>query len=826
MVQIRRCKLCGKTGHNRAKCLLLIKNSKVENTANLKQNIELSKPIKSVLIKAHPEHLHSQHVVNLKKEENQHVWNSLPGFTENKKDYSWQVADLGKMVKQANEKKTVHPVKSPVVRFNRVNKIKLPKLNIGYNLANLRDAGLGKIKVLLDNLKTIKKFFTSKRFAYAVVLIFFLASLPFPAIAYYNSVKDTSAKVTAQSTNAFLSLKSSTVAAMQDNILQAQADLNSALKAFGEADNILQNEHQLLQYVVGLLPIVGDEINGRENLLTAGHYLALGNTYLMKGIGEVNNSTSSLTDRLTILTDHLQSATVQYQNALNKLADVDPRILPLDYQKSFNDFKVLFTALVNDFNNLVSLSDSLNLVFGGEDLRRYLLVFQNQAELRPTGGFMGSFAVLDIQKGKILNLDIPGGGSYDLQGQLNEYLKPPLPLQLSNTRWEFQDANWFPDFPASAKKIAWFYNKARNTTVDGVITINASVLERLLKILGPVVNENNNLILNSDNALATLQYKVEKDYDKEINQPKAILGDLAGQFLDKFSHLDKVNAVLLLTELHQALAQKEIQVYFNDEKVEKLFQEFNWTGEIVQTNTNQDYLAVFGTNLQGQKSDAKIKQVIEHQAVVEEDGSIIDTVIIHRKHLGIPGEMFYGVNNIQYLRVYVPEGSELLAAGGFVYPPESAFRVPETWYKDDLDLVNYEVEQKIDSNSGTSIVKEFGKTSFGNWLMVKPGEAGSVYFTYRLPFKLNLQGNKDSLSLVGLKELIVGKSNLSSKYSLYIQKQSGINADFSTRVIYPGQWRPAWTLNDDLNLAANGAEYNTNLKTDQLFGLVMEKINK
>ena len=97
-------------------------------------------------------------------------------------------------------------------------------------------------------------------------------------------------------------------------------------------------------------------------------------------------------------------------------------------------------------NEIVSLSSALDSVFGDKQLKRYLIVFQNNNEIRPTGGFMGSFALVDIQKGKILNIDIPGGGTYDLKGQMKKEVEPPLPLQLSNNRWEFQDANWFPDF--------------------------------------------------------------------------------------------------------------------------------------------------------------------------------------------------------------------------------------------------------------------------------------------------------------------------------------------------------------------------------------------
>jgi hypothetical protein len=320
------------------------------------------------------------------------------------------------------------------------------------------------------------------------------------------------------------------------------------------------------------------------------------------------------------------------------------------------------------------------------------------------------------------------------------------------------------------------------------------------------------------------------DYDKSLNQPKAVLGDLSTQFFEKFKKIDATSAVFLLSELQTALTQKEIQVFFADKQLQKHFQDFGWTGEITPGLVNQDYLLVVNANLNGQKSDAKIQQQIEHQAVIQADGTVVDTVIIERTHNGLPGEAFYGANNVSYIRIYVPEGAELLSAGGFSFPPEDAFHVPEAWYKNDADLAQLEQEVTIDKQTGTHITKEFNKTAFGNWTMVAPGQTTKVYFTYRLPFKLLVNqseyNNQDSLLAEvwrPLSKFLVGKNREVSKYSLAVQKQSGSNSNFSTRIIYPEGWTPLWQANEKMNLAVNGGEYGGELLDDELFGLVMEK---
>lgn len=863
-IQLRRCTLCNKTGHNRAKCILNLSVNKVKKSAKISVKKELlntkkdtTKPGKLVLINNKVTR-HSPHIIDLKFSKNKagDIWQTVQAFREQAVvGEERRVVDFGSLIK-AHRLANANAIISVKESGGKAGSGRMKEWKIKNEKSILpnsnRNAGGKQDDILNISIVKIKRCFVNakhwalrvtaeaksnisiflsfnfrlnyRRQAYIALVLLIIASLPFPAIGYYNNLKNDGARIIEASANAFLSLQSSTVAAIQANIDQAQFDLNSALVSFGEANSIVDKEYKVLQYVVKFLPVVGRQVDSREHLLTAGHHLALGNTYLIKGAREVENSQDLfLTDKIKIFTNHLRSAIPQYREALLDLGSVDEKTIPVEYQGSFRDFKLLFASFIDDMNDLVELSYSLDLLFGSEQLKRYLLVFQNNNELRPTGGFMGSFAIVDVQKGKVLNFDIPGGGTYDLQGQLDVYVKPPLPLQLANARWEFQDANWFPDFPASARKIEWFFEHGRGVTVDGVIAINASVLERLLLVLGPVVNEEYDLMITSDNAITNLQQEVEIDYNKKENQPKKILSDFAGQFLQRMSALSTADAIRLATELNEAIQEKEIQVYFNDQAIENKMASFGWTGEVLPNAENQDYLYLVNANIQGQKSDAVIEQKIEHQAVVQADGTILDTVVINRKHNGKKGENFYGVNNVDYIRVYVPQGSELVEAGGFNYPAEDAFYTPESWYKEDSDLLSNEQEIMIDTKTGTRVTSEFGKTAFGNWMMVEPGQTSQVYFTYKLPFKLFALGESNQVpEWKKWTVALAGAAKNTSRYSLLVQKQSGIDSDFTSQVIYPDGWSPVWQENNDLRLAANGAEYSCVLQRDYVYGVVME----
>ncbi len=530
-----------------------------------------------------------------------------------------------------------------------------------------------------------------------------------------------------------------------------------------------------------------------------------------------------MTDRLTVLRQHLRSAIPQYEQALEALSGVQVSDVPVSYQQSFQEFKLLFATFINDMQDMVSLIDGLSKVFGSQDFKRYIVVFQNNREIRATGGFMGSFAVVDVQKGKILNIDVPGGGTYDVKGQLDTYQKPPLPMQLVNGRWEFHDANWWPDFPATAQKIEWFYEHSRGATVDGVIAINATVLERFLSVIGPVENTEYDVLLNADSALDTIQKEVEIDYDKEKNQPKAIIADLLEQFLSAITTIDKIDIVRLLTTLHDAAKEKEIQVYFNDAQVQKTFKEYGWTGEMFNIEPKQDYLYVVNTNLQGQKSDAKITQHIEHQAVVQPNGSVHVTTVIQRTHEGKPGEQFYGAANVNYMRMYVPKGAQLLDAGGFTYPPESVFHAPEPWYESDKQVENIQSNQTVHKETGTHIYTAFNKTVFGNWTITKPGQTSKVYVEYVLPFTINLNDTKKHATQSWYETVLQKEVKPAARYSLVVQKQSGVKSTFDSTIIFPEPWKPIWKSSQDTDLAINGAHTAVDLEEDMQFGFVVEK---
>ena len=858
----RKCVICANCGHNSRTCptLTKIKNKAPEekNTGSGSFiNVKVSEDIKK-----------SPFVVNIsqssKKENHFEKIFAYQSTKENKQNRPVKI-DFARMIQENNKvnesnfvvssqkqretlKEEIPKVKKVKTTKNIVTKFKvnrnynlLPRFFVFKKIFSVLKQLLLQVKQSIFNVVSsfftaiinLKNTFSFKRFSFSVVVLLLLITVPFPAFGYYTKIKNDTREIVAKSTDAFLALQSSTVSVFNNNIVQAEYDLNSALNSFGSAEEIIDKEYKAMLYIAKLLPIIGDKVKSRQDLLVVGHHLALGNTYLVKGVDEASkeNNEINLIDRLTILQQHLHGALKEYNIALADISNVEVTSVPVEYQQSFEDFKILFSGFVDDMNDLDRVIRGIQLIMGGDGFKRYLILFQNTFELRPTGGFVGSYAVVDVQSGKLLNIDVPGAGSYDFQGQLDVYEKPPVPLQLINKRWEFQDSNWFPDFPASAKKMAWFFEHGKKVTVDGVVAINSSVLERLLTVIGPLQNDDYNVLLQSEDALQQLEKEVRSYDNLEENTPKKILSSVLEQIFASLQKMSPDKLINLVTQTHEALSNKEIQLYFNDSYLQNVLQEYGWTGEILETKDNQDYLMVVNANISGHKSDYNITQHVDHQSVIQEDGSVIDTVIITRKHNGLGEEDYYDKPNIDYLRIYVPDGAELLDAGGFIYPDEASFAVPPSWYEDDVDLKNIEQEKSIHVSTGTRVTNEFGKTTFGNWVVTEKGKESKVYFIYKLPFSvfetsLDEGTLPQSDKIFDFANLFSKKKNKSllSRYSILLQKQSGTKSIISNAVIYPDSWLPVWKEGDSsLELSSNGIYIEKNFENDEIFGIVMEK---
>lgn len=726
-------------------------------------------------------------------------------------------------------------ISKPQIKLNipkiQLPQIQLPKLPIPkINLAQIQ---LPKVRIprpkplqLKIGSFIIPPYWQKAVFAFIVFCLLFI--LPFNLYSYYQRLQGKKNTVLEQTAQAIWHLTISQKAASAQDFYYTQLELQEASNNFQLAKNELNDINLMTKTVIRLFPSVNKQFVTAQKLISAGEKLSKSAAIITGSLEsiELNKELSSLnlTAKLKKIKDDFNLILPDLKTANEELQTIYLEEIPLEYQSKVAKLQTALPLLLKNVDNFISSSDLILTLLGEDTKKRYLFLFQNNNELRPTGGFIGSFALVDIDQGNIQKINIPGGGPYDLKAGLKVSIESPRPLHIMNPRWEFQDANWFANLPTSADKLIWFYEKSGGPTVDGLVFINATFLEEILKIIGPIELPQYNKIITADNFFEEVQESVELEYDKEENKPKQIIADLTPVIINNLLGSDKKQFSEIMNIVLTALNEKEIQLYFTNYSLEKLVLKNNWGGQLKETD--KDYLSIISTNIAGEKTDAKISQSADLTIDIQADGSIINTLKIRKTHTGQTGEIFYGVPNLDYLRIYTPKDSQLISASGFDKMEPELFEIlnPEIYQKDEA-IAFIEMTKTIDDKTQTEIFTENNKTVFANWLKIEPGQTKTVTLQYKLPFKLNLEKSIENLTYLNLLKnefnLTADEDELLERYSLLWQKQSGKrNMEINININFPKELNYQMVYPANLQNNNNIFTYQDLLNTDKLLAII------
>lgn len=606
-----------------------------------------------------------------------------------------------------------------------------------------------------------------------------VVSLPAGAVSLARSVSRSWSGVRTAGALAIADVKSALTAedaAAADAWRAVSDDLQASDRALNEAN-------ALAVALSKAIPQTRHFYDSARGLVRAGDKAATAAAALSKGLARAMEEPARYPiDRLHLFKTYVDAAAPELDEAVVSVGRVRTDGLPDDLRAQVEEVRGLLETAQTSLRDIQAIQNLMLSVLGDAQARRYLLVFQNPSELRPTGGFMGSFADVIVDRGEMRSVTVPGGGPYDLRSQLKARVAPPEPMRLIASRWEFQDANWFPDFPAAAQKIRWFWSQSGQPTIDGVVAVNADMVVRLLEITGPIDMPEYGKTITAENFMLEAQKAVELEYDREENKPKKFIGDLMPLILGRLKHGGRDTWLAVMRVAVESLERKDIQIALFDPNEQEVVERFGWSGSFKPSPG--DALAVVDTNIAGQKSDAVIDEHVLLDSQIAGDGSIVNTVTITRTHNGEKGELFRGVNNVTYLRVYVPEGSELISAEGLNPPPANLFKKVEPYDVPDADLAAIERRPRTGPN-GVRVTDEFGRTAFGAWVQVEPGETQVTRFRYRLPMRASDIARRIAAE--------AGTTPADGAYMLLLTSQSGkAGRTIETRVHYPESWRMTW----------------------------------
>ncbi len=570
--------------------------------------------------------------------------------------------------------------------------------------------------------------------------------------------------------------------------------LATADTQLGDADSLVR--------MAAFAPIPLGSLQKNAALLEAGTAVSTALKAMMGALQSVSDD-APLAAKVAALVSAIKEVQPQLEQANKSIQSLKAESLPADLAPHLQSIQKHVTSVSTDIKTVAQTSDALLALLGTEYSMRYLVLFQNPNELRATGGFIGSYGLLDIDKGTVKSFEIPKEGSYATQGQLTAYLRSPEPMHTINPRWEFQDSNWFPDFPTSAQTAMRLYELSHGATVDGVIAINSGVLEGFLDIFGSIQTDEGTY--TSENALQKIREDIDKRQQEGLS-PKQSIATLAPHITEALGTLTPGQSISLLQLLNNARNSKDVMVYSTQDRTQQALTNLLWDGSVPQNNS--DYLMVVHTNIGGDKTDAHMQQRILQHIDIAENGTATKTVTIARTHTGAES------NNRDYLRVLVPQGSTLLAATGFDQPDEQAFSAPESWYDQHPTLAAIESTTVFDHKNGVKVYEAFSKTVFANWVLTKPGHTSIIELKYQLPYQYFDPTQKRNPL----------KGSPSFTYSFEGSKQSGTrDTELLTSIDLPDKWEPVWLTDERMELGPGVVIHRSTFDRDTLFGIVAKK---
>lgn len=536
----------------------------------------------------------------------------------------------------------------------------------------------------------------------------------------------------------------------------------------------------------GLLSAADETIQGASPILAS-----------LQGEGE-ESGLSQITTQLVKAQPALASARLALDTALVAYRAIDFQKL----SPKIRDWLIPLDPWISSFDRGLNAAIALPRLLGasGEGPKTYLVLLQNEDELRATGGFLTGVATIVFENGNILSYKVEDSSAIDNPDQFY----PPAPWQLERymaaSHWVMRDSNWSPDFPTAAKWAEMFIATGRNYSVDGVIAVDQQSIRYILQAIGPISAENASYPITADNVISYM--RITKSEVGGVHR-KDFMGELAQVILKKIQ-AGAVPWLKLGALVKQALDERHILIQVDDATIASILAQQNWDGA-VRTNSS-DYLFVVDSNVGSSKVNAVMNEELHYEVDFSNLNSLTALLTVTHKNNaaghticdinqqppdGSSGEYETQINQcyFDYLRIYKPDGVELIESTPHSVPAELM-----PWN----ETIPAKVDDLIDENLP-------GIRGYGTLFYIPGGQSLETKFKFQIPASV-LETNGALVT-----------------YTLHIQKQSGTIALPVTITIHFPTGAELTESSSEGTLAGPVWTLNTNLRQDIELSVTFKK---
>jgi UDP-N-acetylmuramyl pentapeptide phosphotransferase/UDP-N-acetylglucosamine-1-phosphate transferase len=459
-------------------------------------------------------------------------------------------------------------------------------------------------------------------------------------------------------------------------------DTDRAAELFAQAEEgFAAADHRLSGVLTApslVVPVVGANVDAARRLARTGRDLAAAGLDLSQGVTteqlRVVDGRVPL-DTVASVEPRLSGAARTLRRSNRTIDRVRPTYLIPKIEQTVVKLRDELRSAARDAERAAVTAQVAPLVLGQDAPRHYLLLVQNPAELRGTGGLIGNWGVISAQNGT-LHLD-----RMERTASLNALIAAKAPELHAPADYvdrygrfqptkAFQNVNISPDFPTVAAVAADLYTQASGQTVDGVLAVDPYGLAALLRLTGPVRVADWNVPITADNVVDVTLRDAYAAYARTPDRAD-FLGDVARQAVDRATSGDLAGVAQISRVLGQAAHEGHLLLWFADPTAERIVQEIGVGGGI--TDVTGDSLHVSATNAGANKLDYYLERTVRYALTLtpQPDWRTADAVgtiavvlangvppsglpqIVAGPYEGLTNTFVYGQNHV-YQSVYTP----------------------------------------------------------------------------------------------------------------------------------------------------------------------------
>lgn len=545
-----------------------------------------------------------------------------------------------------------------------------------------------------------RRFMSSKAAKILGVLLVILVIVGglFGAVGYYTYTVAMELKVQAEEAellgrNSYDAFKAQNLPGSQQSLEAVQAKLVDIRATYDKLKFYKSIPIASAYYNDGLHGITAADAGVRAGLKSLNAITPYADVLGFSGEGTFTGGTAE--DRLKLILQTLTKVTpvldeigTELETVKTELAAIDPNRYPESIQGREVRAKViqaqnLSAGAASALTEFRPVIEQIPAAAGADGKRRkYFVLFQNDNELRPTGGFLTAYSVIFVENGKVT--PEKSDDIYELDKKFNKRIPIPpiLGKYLTSERYfNLRDMNIDPDFKASMDLFLENYKlvSGEPKDIDGIIAVDTKVLTDLLTVLGPVevpgygtFSAENDPSCDCPQIIHALSEIITRPTPYIKVDRKGILGPMMGAILQKAYTAPKQLWPQLFEVAWQDVQSRSAQFYFLDPNFQAAAAKVNATGQIAMDPNAQDFLAIVDANLGGAKSNLYVTNSVKQTVSAPENGVITKKVEITYKNSRRgdncnleAGLLCLNSRLRDWNRLYLPKGAVLKNSQGY-----------------------------------------------------------------------------------------------------------------------------------------------------------------